>query len=218
MSYPNLNPHWVKLSPLERLYELNIPVIGLTGGIATGKTSFAHLLRQKGVHVIDADLLIKKIYTRPDVIEFIEKNVPHTIEHGKINFRHLREHVFGHPELKTKLEQFLYAHMPAAFKEEIALKPEATWVVYDVPLLFERSLNFRVDQSIVIYARPEIQLARLMKRDNINEEFAQRIISTQMLIEEKKEKADYVVDNSEKVEAHPELFEKLWKELTGIKS
>ncbi len=211
--YPKLNPSWIKLDALSRLYQSDLPIIGLTGGIATGKSSFAGLLRDKGVHVIDADRLIKKIYQRDDVFEFVKMNVPHAIENGKINFRHLRESVFGHEELKTNLEQYLYTHMPQAFIEEAALHPEATWLVYDVPLLFERSLNFRVDQSIVIYTNPEIQIERLMNRDNIDEDFAKRIIQTQMPIEEKRKLADYLVDNSGGLEHHPKIFDQLWSDL-----
>lgn len=215
VNYPSLNSAWVTLKPLERLYELSIPVIGLTGGIATGKSSFAHLFRSKGIHVIDADQLIKNIYKKENVIAFIEARVPEAYENGHINFRHLREHVFGHAELKAELEQFLYGHMPEAFKEELALCPQASWVVYDVPLLFERSLNYRVDRSIVVYTTPEIQIERLMKRDNITEDFAKRIISHQMPINEKKNLADYVVDNSGGPQDHPNLFEKLWENLVS---
>jgi dephospho-CoA kinase len=213
MSYPSLRSQWIRLSKEERLYQLSVPVIGLTGGIATGKSSFAHLLREKGVHVIDADKLIKKIYQKEDVIAFIKENVPLALEGGKINFRHLREQVFGKADLKSNLEQFLYAHMPTTFKEEINQRPEATWVIYDVPLLFERSLNYLVDQSIVVYTTPQIQLDRLMKRDHIDQDFAERIISHQMPIEEKKKLAHYVVDNSGGLENHPEIFSKLWKDL-----
>lgn len=213
--YPTLNSAWVTLKPLERLYELSIPVIGLTGGIATGKSSFAHLFRAKGIHVIDADQLIKKIYKKENVIAFIQGRVPEAFENGQINFRHLREHVFGQADLKAELEQFLYGHMPEAFKEELSLRPHAKWVVYDVPLLFERSLNFRVDRSIVVYTTPEIQIERLMKRDNITEDFAKRIISHQMPINEKKNLADYVVDNSGGPQDHPNLFEKLWENLVS---
>lgn len=216
ISYPVLKSSWVRLDKIERLYQIDIPIIGLTGGIATGKSSFAHYLREKGVHVIDADLLIKKIYQKQDVIDFVKKNVPGAFEDGRINFRHLREHVFGHMELKQNLEQFLYAHMPQAFQDEANLQPQATWLVYDVPLLFERSLNFRVDQSVVVYTTPEVQLERLMKRDHINEEFAQRIIATQMPIEEKKKRADYVLDNSGDLEDHPKIFSKFWQDLVVI--
>lgn len=215
MSYPSLRAQWIRLNQDERLYQLSVPVIGLTGGIATGKSSFAHLLKEKGVHVIDADKLIKKIYQKEDVIAFIKENVPLALEEGKINFRHLREQVFGKAELKSNLEQFLYAHMPAAFNEEINERPEASWVVYDVPLLFERSLHYLVDKSIVVYTTPQIQLDRLMKRDHIEKDFAERIVSHQMPIEEKKKLADYVIDNSGGLEDHPKIFNKLWKDLVG---
>ncbi len=215
MSYPTLNPKWIKLTSLERLYKVSIPILGLTGGIATGKSSFAKLLKDKGVLVIDADALIKKIYQRDDVFRFIQTHVPLAIENHKINFKHLREHVFGHADLKAELEQFLYSHMPVAFQDELNLHPEATWLVYDVPLLFERSLNFIVDSSIVVYANPETQVERLMKRDNISEDFARNILTHQMPIDEKKNLADYVVDNSGDLNDHPEILLKLWKDLVS---
>lgn len=190
-----LNPKYIKLTPETRLHKLDIPVIGLTGGIATGKSTVAEFLMQKGVPVINADHLVKNIYRLNESISFIEENCPEAVKQGEIDFKLLRERFFQSEELKTAVEGFIYPRLASAFYEALKKLGKVEVVVYDVPLLYERNLARYMDLTVVVYAPRKIQKARLMVRDNQLEEMAEKILDQQMDIDDKKLKADFVIHN-----------------------
>lgn len=194
-------PKFKLLDPKDRLYQIPNPLIGLTGGIATGKSSVAKIFREMGFKVIDADALVKSIYQNPKTIEFIESIAPDSITDKQIDFKKLREKFFSHSEIKSKIESFIYSELPNAFFAELSSIPDQEIIIYDVPLLFEKKLNIKSDLSIVVYAAKDIQIQRLMKRDNISKDLAEKILNAQMPIEEKKLLADYVISNEESLEA-----------------
>lgn len=183
-----------------RLYQIPVPIIGLTGGIATGKSTVADFFRRDGFAVIDADKLVKSIYQTQEALDFIALEFPSAILNGSIHFKTLRELAFGHPDSQLKIETFIYKRMPQAFLSAYQSFNSPDLVVYDVPLLFEKNLDRLIDQSLCVYAPREIQIERLMARDQISHELAGNIISKQMGIDEKKLKADWVIDNSDGVD------------------
>lgn len=191
-----LKSQWNKLSPEKRLHHLKVPVIGLTGGIATGKSTVASILIEKGFPVINADHLVKEIYTKTETKEFVRTNYPHVMKGSEIDFRLLRELVFSAPIVKEEVEAFIYARMPEAFSAAFSRIGNAEYVIYDVPLLFEKHLDTIVDMKVLVYAPAKIQKARLMERDGHEEAMALTIMSSQMDIEEKRDKSDVVIDNS----------------------
>ncbi len=191
----NLKASLVKLTPDERLYNYEKPLIGLTGGIATGKSAVTKYLREQGLKVIDADQLVKSIYETEECRKFIQKNFPLAFENGAINFPKLRELFFQDLKSKAAIETFIYERLPEAFKKATQELKDQNFCIYDVPLLFEKKLDQKTDLSIVIYTPRDIQLVRLMKRDQINRESAERILDAQMDIEEKKNLADFVIHN-----------------------
>lgn len=180
--------------PSERLYELTIPLIGLTGGIATGKSTVANFMRKRGLPIIDADALVKLAYQLPHVKDAIGEWCPEAIDDGEINFKILRERFFSESELKTKIEKLIYEELPTLFKKQI--QSNAKFVIYDVPLLFERGLDGLSDYSIVVYCPEEMQRERLIKRDQLSAESADKILSAQWPIERKRETADFVLENT----------------------
>lgn len=180
--------------PNERLYGLTVPLIGLTGGIATGKSTVANYMRQRGLPIIDADALVKLAYQLPHVKDAIGKWCPEAIDAGEINFKILRERFFSDSELKAKVEKLIYDELPALFKKQI--QNDAKFVIYDVPLLFERGLDSLSDYSVVVYCPDKMQRKRLMKRDQLSAESADKILSAQWPIERKREAADFVVENT----------------------
>lgn len=192
-----------------RLYDSPIPVIGLTGGIATGKSTVSKMLREKGLFVIDADHLVKEIYKQDETKKFIATLSSQVIKAGEIDFNKLREIFFREKKIKTSVEDFIYLRLPQQFKESLKEAGKAPFVIYDVPLLFEKELDKRVDKTIVVYAPRKTQLSRLMKRDGHFEEMAMTILDHQLDIEEKKKKADIVVDNSGSLEDLAEEVKKL---------
>lgn len=184
-----------KLALEERLYQYDKPIIALTGGIATGKSTVTKLLEKRGLSIIDADLLVKSIYETPQAKEFIQKNYPFAWSDQTIDFKKLRELVFTNSEVKNNIEAFIYQRLPSAFKEATLKVKNQDFYLYDVPLLFERGLDNQVDLTIVVYAPRKVQQARLIDRDGTNQETANKILNQQMDIEEKKEKADFTINN-----------------------
>ncbi len=195
-----LKAEWNKLPAEKRLHGLNVPVIGLTGGIATGKSTVSKILSDHGLSVINADHLVKDIYARPDTLDFIRNNYPDVMKGTTIDFRLLREKVFTAPVVKEEVEAFIYARMKDAFDKAYMKLGRPSLVVYDVPLLFEKHLEPLVDMKVLVYAPAKIQRARLMERDGHEENMARTIMESQMDIETKKDKSDFVIDNSATLE------------------
>jgi dephospho-CoA kinase len=210
-----LNTKWITKNQNNRLYNVHIPIIGLTGGIASGKSTIAELLREHNISVIDADKLVKSIYKNNETIEFIKKNFPESIEDNSIIFPRLRELAFNNPEVKNKLENFIYSYLPSEFAKAFNQLPLVSFVVYDVPLLFEKGLDQYLDATICVYTPREIQIKRLMSRDLISAELALKILNQQINIEEKKLKADLVIDNSGSMELMRSNFLKLLAQLNA---
>lgn len=192
-----LKPHLIKLDSSNRLHGLPVPIIGLTGGIATGKSTVAQMIRARGLPIIDADQLVKNIYALPETLEHIKKSYPEVVHQGAIQFAKLREKFFQEEKVRQDVEHFIYQRLPQAFQKQYSSlgKPEA--IIYDVPLLFEKNLADQVDVKLVVYAPAKVQLARLMKRDGQLEPMASKILYHQMDIEEKKLLADFLIDNSQ---------------------
>lgn len=192
-----LKSKFIKLSENERLYELKKPIVALTGGIATGKSTVTKMLEARGLVIIDADRLVKSIYQTAEAKTFIKTTYPAAWVHEEINFQKLRELFFHDPKVKESVEGFIYARLPEAFKNAVELIKDQAFYIYDVPLLFEKKLNVKTDLSVVVYAPRKIQRARLMMRDGHVEAMAENILNHQMDIDEKKEKADFIIDNSD---------------------
>jgi dephospho-CoA kinase len=161
----------------------------LTGSIATGKSTVASLLKLYGYSVISADDVAHKILKKHS--NEIEKifGTSHRKELGKI--------VFNDKKKKKELENFLHPKI----KENILKKSnelEKYNIPYflDIPLYFETGNYNEFKDIVVVYTPYEIQLQRLMQRNNISQDEAKKLINLQLPIEEKKEKASYVIDNS----------------------
>lgn len=191
-----LKPQLIKLTPSQRLYQYDKPIVALTGGIATGKSTVSQLLKQRGFKIIDADQLVKDIYKTAEARQFIKEHYPSAWEQNEISFPRLRELFFQDPKVKKEIEGFIYSRLPQAFKAASLQVKDQSFYLYDVPLLFERNLQNLVDLTVAVYVPTAVQLQRLIERDKISQEAAQRILMAQMDIEEKKNKADLVINNN----------------------
>src|SRR6476661_1063578 len=116
----NLKAKYIKLEPGFRLYNLDKPIIALTGGIATGKSTVTKMLEAKGLQVIDADALVKSIYRKEETKNFIKTVFSVAWGNEEISFPKLRELVFQNPKVKEAVETFIYARLPEAFREAIS--------------------------------------------------------------------------------------------------
>lgn len=189
------NKKFERLKQDQRLYGLNIPIVAITGGIATGKSTVTSILRQKGLFIIDADHLVKMIYQTEEAKKFIRDHFPEAWMKSEINFKNLRSIFFSDNKKKELVENFIYSKLPYSFKEEVLKITNQDFCIYDVPLLFEKEIDKKVDLSVLIYAPEEVQIQRLTKRDGCSTEDAKKIISQQMGIEMKKDKADFIILN-----------------------
>lgn len=191
-----LKNNLVKLAPETRLYNIPVPIIGLTGGIGTGKSTVASLLRKHGLPIIDADANVKTVYQKTETVEFIRQHFAAAVTHNAIDFKKLREIVFSNPDARTLVEGYIYSHLPQVFKEAFSLFDKPSVIVYDVPLLFEKHLHQLVDVSVCVYAPREVQIHRLMARDHSSRELAENILSQQLDIENKRKLSDFLIENT----------------------
>lgn len=190
-----LKDKYITKSSKDRLYKIDTPIVGLTGGIATGKSSASNILMNLGHLVIDADKLVKLIYNSKESISFIQKLLPVCIKNNEIDFKSLREIFFKDAVIKQKIESYIYPRLQEKFLEQIPLGNKK-FIIYDAPILFERGLDKMVDLSLLVYSPEQTQIERLVKRDLISDELAKEIIKNQISIEIKKKKADFTAINT----------------------
>lgn len=198
-----LDSKHIKLQPSERFAKLNIPIIGLSGGIATGKTAVSDYLK-KDHPLICADQLVKQVYTLKESFDFIDTHFPECIDRSpspKINFKKLRETFFADKFFQQKIETFIYPQLPKLFLEALNHFSNPEYVFFDVPLLFEKSYAPLCDLSLLIYAPRSLQKSRLIERDKISSELADKILDAQWDIEKKKELSSFVIENTDSLES-----------------
>lgn len=186
--------------------------IALTGGIATGKSTACSLLKLHGFLTIDADKIAHKLLDENSssiASMFGEKYV----SKNKVLRKALGKIIFSNEKNKLKLEAFIHPLIKKEIVKE-ALIFEAAKKPYfiDIPLFFEK-MNYDIDKCLVVYTPRQLQVTRLMKRDKIDEEEAKLKISNQMDIEEKKTRADFIIDNSSNLKALQNEIERVMEEI-----
>jgi len=190
-----LKDKYHRLKAKNRLYEVEVPLIGLTGGIASGKSTVGRLLMAQGLPVINADHLVKDVYALPEVHSFVKQTYPEVMKADSILFPLLREKVFSDPQVKAQIESLIYQKLPLAFMNALGKLGKPEVIVYDVPLLFEKNMGNFFDLTVLVYTPRKTQRDRLMGRDGHHELMADTILNQQMDIEEKRSKADFVIEN-----------------------
>jgi dephospho-CoA kinase len=181
-------------------------VVGLTGGVASGKSTVVSMFAEEGARVIDVDELSRVVVEpgRPawhEIIAFFGREVLR--EDGALDRRRLGHIVFSDTRKRRELEQIVHPRVLEEYEKRLSLIREKTnqaIVIADVPLLMEVELEARFDRVIVVYAPPKSQKERLIKRDGLTEQAALERLTTQMPIEEKARRADSVIDNSGSLE------------------
>ncbi len=169
--------------------------IALTGSIATGKSTVASLLALNGMRVIDADTISHEILEANSL--FVKENFGEEfVKNGKVDRPTLGKLIFSDAEAKKKLENFLHP----LIRQEIEARAEKQDsfkfpYLIDIPLFFE-SKAYDIKESVVVYTPRELQLERFMKRNGFSKEESLKRIASQMPIDEKKERATWVIDNS----------------------
>ena len=196
-----------------------MPLYGLTGGIATGKSYIDRCFVDLGTHLIDADLIAREV-VEPDkpawkkIVDYFGESIlnpDRTLDRKKLGKR-----VFANREDLKRLESFIH---PEVFNRENELvreirdkDPDAI-IVVDAALMIESGSYKRFDKVILVVVEESIQLERLMNRDGISKEEAIQKISSQMPQSEKRKYADYIIDTSRTREESKSQVEELFQKL-----
>jgi dephospho-CoA kinase len=177
-------------------------LVGLTGGIATGKSTVADLLRDLGAEIIDADVLAREVVEpgEPALDEIVAEFGRSVREAtGRLDRKALGAIVFADPERRRKLEAITHPRIRERFQRQLDTLTARDFrglVFFDAAVMIESGNYRNMDRLVVVVADEPTQIARLMARDGIDREEALRKIRSQMPLAEKAKLADYVIDNS----------------------
>ena len=175
-------------------------LVGLTGGIASGKSTVAAILRRLGASIVNADELSREV-VQPgqDAWNEITKSFGSDIlqEDMTLDRKKLRKIVFDNPEARKKLEAIIHPRVRALAEKRISELAAAgsSVIVYEVPLLFEAQIHLWLRPVILVACNVETQRKRLLERDHLTKLEAQQHLDAQMSLEEKRKLADYVIEN-----------------------
>lgn len=194
-------------------------IIGLTGGIASGKSTVSKIFRELGAEIIDADIKAKEISEREDVIKEIGNIFGKEVinSEGKIDRLKIKEIVFNNKEKLKKLNDLIHPKVMEEFKKIKENTGKNDIIIFDVPLLFESGMDKMCDKIILVFTDKKIQIKRMLERDGITEELAEKIINSQMSLEEKLNKSQIHLENNGTLEDLREKSETIYRELKGEK-
>ena len=170
-------------------------VLGLTGSIGMGKSTVAAMFAGAGVPVFDADAEVHRLQGPGGaLLGVIEAAFPGTTDANGVIRAKLGAEVFGKPDALARLEAIVHPAVSAARARFLAEHADAPLVVFDIPLLFERTGRAGIDAVAVVSAPQEVQAARVLARPGMNAEKFAAILAAQMPDAEKRAKADYIID------------------------
>lgn len=187
-------------------------VIGLTGGVASGKSQAACILESLGASVIDTDTIARDVVAIPNVQDELKREWPDAFEGESLSRKKLRKIVFASREAREKLNRILHPLIIKKTLEEVE-REKAKISIIVAPLLIEAGLHQMVDEIWVVKVPKELQIKRLMERDHLEKEDALAMIESQLPIEEKSALAHRVFENADSPDALRAQLEKAWNEL-----
>ena len=177
-------------------------VIGLTGGIGTGKSTVSQILKEKKFPVIDLDIISHEVIKFPKVVEKIVENFgKEVLEYNNtgnwiISREKLGRVIFGNREKRVILNSIMHPEILHIMREKILeCKKENKIIFVEIQLLFEVQWEKEFDYILLVSAEKETQIKRILSRDNRSKEEALNIINSQMSLDEKKKRSDYVIEN-----------------------
>lgn len=221
---PLFPPSYSRLEDLEKTVKAknNLLLLGVTGGIASGKTSVANMLKELGAPIIDFDVIARQVVEpgKPawkQVVDYFGKQV--LMEDDSLDRKKLSDIVFRDFEKRKKLEDFTH---PPIYEEffrqvnEIAEKEHDPVIQVVIPLLIELNLQYMFHKVLVVYIPQQLQVKRLAERDGISMEEATNILKAQLPIDDKLGFADFVIHNENSLEETRKKAEDLWQELKQL--
>lgn len=190
-------------------------IVGLTGGIASGKSTVSNLFRKCGIEIVDADKVAKEVSEKKESIEKISSIFGKDIldSDGKIIREKLREKAFKNRELLQELNKIIHPQVMEYFKRKKEKNSKDEILIFDIPLLYEAKMEYLCDKIIVVGVDTQKQIRRVVARDGSSEELAKKIISNQMPLDEKIKKADIVIMNDGTLDELEEKVMKIYREL-----
>jgi len=197
-------------------------IVGLTGGVASGKTAVSQVLKEEGAYIIDADQIARELVQphRPAWNELIKAFGQEILqEDGSIQRKKLADKVFVDPKQRKLLNQILHPRIKEEMDrrtKEIGEKDPQAIVVIDAPLMIELGDHREMDKLIVVTSTQTQQIERLKDRDKTNTEEALRIVFSQMPLEEKLKFADYVIRNEGPMEETRKRAKEVYQELKKV--
>lgn len=176
-------------------------ILGLTGGIATGKSTVSRYLADKGIPIVDADLIAREV-VEPGTkgLAAIAEAFGETyiLADGSLNRKKLGSLIFSDDKKRQELNDLLQKDIKEVINNQVKqlkkIQPEL--IVLDIPLLYENEYVDYCDAVMVVYTTPEVQIERLMARNQLSIQEAKNRLASQMPIEEKRKRADLVIDNN----------------------
>ncbi|PQD94665.1 dephospho-CoA kinase [Pradoshia eiseniae] len=192
-------------------------IIGLTGGIASGKSTVSNWLISQGYPVVDADVAARKVVepgmpALREITEAFGRDI--LLEDGTLNRKKLGAIIFSDDEKRQTLNAIVHPAVREWMRQETerAFLEGTSIVIMDIPLLFESKLTHMVEETILVYVSMETQLKRLMDRDGYSEADALARIRAQMPIDDKRKLADYIIDNNGPVSETIEQVKEIMKQ------
>lgn len=196
-------------------------IIGVTGGIGSGKSTVSRMLEEKGAYLFDADKVAKELIdTNQDLQqELIDEFMDDIVDSsGQIVKYKLARIGFSNQANQEMLNEIVHPFVIQANEanvEEIRQRGDVELYVVDAPLLFEADMHLRCDYTILVYTRLKLRLERALKRGNLSREEILRRIDLQMPEEEKMELADYVIENNSTREVLAQQVDRIYREIIG---
>lgn len=192
-------------------------IIGLTGGIASGKSTVSAMLRELGAHLLDADVIAREV-VEPGTpgLEDVGRRFPGVIgPDGRLDRQALGARIFANPEERAALNALLHPRIQRAFLEKTQALAEggAEVVVYDAPLLIENRLHDWMNGVILVYVPREVQVRRLMARNGLDRAQAEERLAAQLPLDDKRQHATWIVDNSEELARTRAQVEDVWRSI-----
>jgi len=177
-----------------------VRVFGLTGGIASGKSTVVRMLRELGAQVLDADVIARQVVEpgTPGLAAVAERFPGVLGPDGRLDRARLGARIFGDPAERAALNALLHPLIGQEFlRQTMALSEAGTErLIYDAPLLIENRLHEAMDGVVLVWVPREVQKARLRARDGLDEAAAEARLAAQLPLDEKRALATWVVDNS----------------------
>lgn len=186
-------------------------IVALSGGIASGKTTVANLFAQRGVPIVDADIIARQVVEKGSLT--LATLAQHFGQHiltpcGELNRSKLRDIIFQDPNERMWLNHYLHPIIHAETEKQLS-QITYPYVIWVVPLLIENNLHLRANRVLIIDTPTEVQIARLQKRDNIDENLAKNMLLSQASNDERISYADDIIVNNGQISALSSQIEQL---------